>query len=122
MKEVTDIEMRKLIAASDERPLLVDFWAPWCAPCRALAPTLERVSKAWEDRIDFVKVNTQEFPTAGRGFDLLGVPTLILFRDGAELDRVVGGVGEQTITAVLGKHAQGTLLSVEVVGLRRRNA
>ena len=73
-------------------PVLADFWAPWCAPCRILAPTVERLSVELAGKLKVVKINTDEQPALGERFGVRGIPTLILFAGGRERDRVTGAL------------------------------
>jgi thioredoxin 2 len=73
-------------------PVVVDFWAPWCGPCRAMAPHFERAAAQLKGRVRFAKVNTDEAPGLASRFGVRAIPTLILFRDGAEVKRASGVV------------------------------
>jgi thioredoxin 1 len=78
-------------------PTLVDFWAPWCGPCRMVAPIVEDLAKDYDGKAKFVKVNTDEnIEIAGR-LGIMGIPTLILFKGGVEVDRVVGFVPRRVL-------------------------
>jgi thioredoxin 1 len=85
------------------KPVLVDFWAPWCGPCRAIAPTIEALAA---QRTDVVirKINTDERPGVTQTFNIRGIPCLILFKNGKEVDRLVGGVSKSAIEAMLARN------------------
>ncbi|HET9095373.1 MAG TPA: thioredoxin [Candidatus Baltobacteraceae bacterium] len=86
------------------QPVLVDFWAPWCGPCKMLAPVVEKVAGSHAGRAKFVKLNTDENPSLAGEYQVSGIPCLILFKGGKAVDRIVGYVSEQTITSMLSKH------------------
>jgi len=89
--EVSDAQFEQEILKSDQ-PVLVDFWAPWCGPCRMVGPIVEELAGEYDGRLKVAKVNTdQDQMTAGR-LGIQGIPTLIFFRDGKEVDRVVGAL------------------------------
>jgi len=77
---------------SKEKPVLVDFWAAWCAPCRAIAPILEEIEKEQNDKIKIAKLNVDEYPDIASRFKVFSIPTLIIFKNGKELGRLVGAV------------------------------
>jgi thioredoxin 2 len=77
--------------ASNDLPLVVDFWAPWCGPCRVMAPHYEEAARRLQHKARFAKVNSDEEPVAGR-FNIRGIPTLIAFKHGREVARQVGGL------------------------------
>lgn len=89
VKEITEAEFRSEVLDSDV-PVLVDFFAPWCGPCRALAPVLEGVAKAYDGRVKVVKVNVDDAQQLAADHRIRGVPTLLFFRDGDVVDTVVG--------------------------------
>ena len=75
-----------------ELPVLADFWAPWCGPCRAMAPQFERAAQSLKERVRLVKVNTEEAPGLAQRYGIRAIPTLILFRNGAEAKRMSGAL------------------------------
>ncbi len=86
------------------KPVLVDFWAPWCGPCKMLAPVVEKVASANDGKAKFVKLNTDENPSIAGQYQVSGIPCLILFKDGVVVDRIVGYVPENVISSMLAKH------------------
>jgi thioredoxin 1 len=103
LPDVNNSTFAKDVLQSD-KPVLVDFWAPWCGPCRMLAPVVEKVAGSMSDRISFVKLNTDENPSIAGEYQVSGIPCLILFKGGKAVDRIVGFVNESTITSMLQKH------------------
>jgi len=87
-----------------QQPVLVDFWAPWCGPCKMLSPVVERVASSHAGQAKFVKLNTDDNPNVAGRYGVSGIPCLVLFKGGQEVDRIVGYVSEQTIKSMLGKH------------------
>jgi len=78
-------------------PVLVDFWAPWCGPCKMMAPILDRVAAEWSTRLQVGKVNTDEQAELSNRYQIRSIPTLILFKDGAEVARQSGAVAASTL-------------------------
>jgi thioredoxin 2 len=89
--EVNGAGLKKLIEKSP-LPVVTDFWAPWCGPCKAFAPTFQQVAQRYADRAVFVKLNTEAHPAAGDAYKVRGIPTLVVFRDGAEKVRMSGAL------------------------------
>jgi len=75
-----------------ELPVLVDFWAPWCGPCRAMAPHFERAAQQMKDRVRLVKVNTEDAPGLAARYNIRAIPTLVLFKNGTETKRMSGAL------------------------------
>ncbi len=103
VKETTDSSFETDVLGSD-RPVLVDFWAAWCAPCRMLAPTVEAVAEKYATNARVVKLNVDDNPSVSQRYGIKGIPTLILFKNGKEEERVVGATSEAAISRMLDKH------------------
>lgn len=86
-------------------PILVDFWAPWCGPCRMMGPNFAKAAEQLEPRARFVKVNTDESPEVASAFGIMSIPTLVLLRDGQEVARKVGVMDSAMIERWLDQHA-----------------
>ena len=86
---LTDATFDEEIAGSAE-PVLVDFWAEWCGPCKMIAPVLEEIASEQAGKVRVAKLNVDEHPEASRRFDVMSIPTLILFKDGQPAKRLVG--------------------------------
>jgi thioredoxin 1 len=93
---VTDESFEELVLNASV-PTLVDFWAPWCGPCRMIAPVVEELAKAYDGRAGFAKINTDENVKVATQLGIMGIPTLILFKGGQEVDRIVGFVPRRVI-------------------------
>ncbi|MCL6581081.1 MAG: thioredoxin [Firmicutes bacterium] len=96
MLEVTDETFDRDVLGSD-RPVLVDFWAPWCGPCRMLAPVVEAIAEEYDGRLTVVKLNVDDNPAMARRYQVMGIPTLILFKDGQPVDRMVGYMAKEDL-------------------------
>ena len=89
---------------SSSKPVLVDFWAEWCPPCRMLAPTFEKLAANYGDQIVFAKVNVDELPEVAGQYGIRSIPTLLLLRDGEILEKLVGARPYQDLARVLDRH------------------
>ena len=100
VKDVSDSSFEKDVLGSD-KPVLVDFWAEWCAPCRMLAPTVAAVAEHYGDNASVVKLNVDDNPSTAQRYGIKGIPTLILFNAGNEADRVVGTTSKENISRMI---------------------
>ena len=103
VKEVSDSSFEKDVLGSG-KPVLVDFWAQWCTPCRMLAPTVEAVAQQFSETANVVKLNVDDNPSTAQRYGIKGIPTLILFREGKEVERVVGATSKESITRMIDKY------------------
>jgi thioredoxin 1 len=87
-----------------EVPVLVDFWAPWCMPCRMIAPAVEEIAKEHAGKLKMVKVNVDDNPKTSQLYGILSIPTLILFKGGEVKETVVGVVPKKKIGEIVAKH------------------
>ena len=103
VNEVSDQSFEKDVLQSD-KPVLVDFWAQWCAPCRMIAPTVEAVAEKYQGKASVVKVNVDDNPSVSQKYGIKGIPTLILFKGGKEQERIVGATSKDAISRIIDKH------------------
>ena len=100
VKVISDADFKGEVL-DNATPTLVDFWATWCAPCRAIAPVVEDLASEYKGKINFVKMDVDENQGAPSQFGVRGIPTLILFKDGKPVDQVVGNVPKDHLVALL---------------------
>jgi thioredoxin 1 len=84
-----------------DRPTLVDFWAPWCGPCRAVGPVLEDLARSYNGRVNVVKVNVDESPQVAQRYNVMSIPALLVFRDGQVRDTQVGFSSKERLAAMI---------------------
>jgi thioredoxin 1 len=102
-REVNDTNFELEVLKSD-KPVLVDFWAEWCGPCRMIAPSIEAVAQEFDGKAKVVKVNVDENMMVPQQYMIRSIPTLILFKNGIEQERIVGAVPRDVISQLIKKH------------------
>jgi thioredoxin 1 len=102
VKNTTDANFEQEVLKSG-KPVLVDFWATWCAPCRALAPIIDEVANQYTGKLEVFKVDIDSNPNTPARFGVRGIPTVILFKDGQVVDQVVGAVPKAQIESLVKK-------------------
>ena len=100
ISSMSDSRFNEEVLQSD-KSILVDFWAEWCGPCRAIAPILEEVAKEYENKVSIMKMNVDENPETAPNYGVLGIPTLILFKNGEVKARHVGGLTKAQLKSFL---------------------
>ena len=101
--EVTDDTFEAEVTSSNI-PVLVDFWAPWCGPCKAIAPMVDELAASYEGKIKVVKINVDDNPKTPGKFTVRGIPTLILFKNGEVADQLVGAVPKAQLNEIIQKN------------------
>lgn len=94
--ELSDNSFKAEVIDSD-KPVLVDFWAPWCGPCRLMAPIIKELAQEHSDKIKFGKLNVDENQTTASSFEIMSIPTFILFADGKEAKKLIGAVPQKKL-------------------------
>jgi thioredoxin 1 len=99
---VTDANFNETL--KNNKVALIDFWAGWCGPCRALAPTIEELARDYSGKVFIGKLDVDENPKTAECFQVYSIPTLVVFKDGCEVERLVGVCAKKNIDALLQKH------------------
>jgi len=99
--QVTDADFDSIIKS--EQPTLVDFWAPWCGPCKAIGPVVEDLAAEYDGKVTIAKMNVDDNPATPGKFGIRAIPTLILFKSGEVVDQITGSVGKSQLVALIEK-------------------
>jgi len=92
-------------AMKSDLPVMVDFWAPWCAPCRMVGPIIEELSNSYSGKVKVGKLNTDDNPGIASRYGIMSIPTILLFKNGQIVDRIVGAVPKKDFEKMLTAHA-----------------
>lgn len=98
VSDVTDKEFDQRVLKSG-MPALVDFWAPWCVPCKMVAPVVDKLSGKYAGKLNFYKINVDDNPRTAAQYRVMSIPALILFKNGQAVDTIVGAVPERTLAS-----------------------
>lgn len=101
VQQVNDAEFDELISA--DKPTLVDFWAPWCGPCKAIGPVIEDLADEFDGKVSIAKMNVDDNPVTPGKFGIRAIPTLILFKGGEVVDQITGAVGKAQLVDLINK-------------------
>jgi len=104
--EITDSNFEAEVLQAD-KPVLVDFWAPWCGPCRMVGPVLDEIASEKQDAIKIVKINTDEYTQVAGKYGVMSLPTLLIFKDGQPVDKLIGAFPKRTIVDRLDQQLNG---------------
>jgi len=100
--DITDSNFDSLVLGS-KNPVLVDFWAEWCGPCKMAGPVLEELSETYKDKVSIVKLNVDQNPVNSGKFGIMSIPTTILFKEGKEIGRTIGFSGKEVFEDLIKK-------------------
>ncbi len=93
------------VVVNSDIPVFVDYWAPWCGPCKMFGPTFEKVAQSFPLKALFTKINTEDEPSLGSQVGIRSIPTLIVFKDGKEVERVSGALDERSLHTLVNKYS-----------------
>lgn len=102
VKEISDSTFDSEVL-KDALPTLVDFWAPWCGPCKSIAPVLEELAKEYNGRLKVTKMNVDDNPRTPSSYNVRGIPNLVIFKGGKVVEQIVGAVPKETLVAAIQK-------------------
>ena len=101
--ELNDSNFDEEVVKSD-KPVLVDFWAEWCGPCKMIAPSVEKISEEYSDKLKVGKLDVDSNPNISSTFGIRSIPTLLIFKNGSPVDQIVGAVSKEVISAKVDNH------------------
>jgi thioredoxin 1 len=114
VREVTDAAFDQEVLKWDQ-PVLVDFWAAWCGPCKAIAPIVDEIADAYKDKVKVLKMDVDKNSSTPMRYSVRGIPTLLVFKGGVVKEQIVGYVAKEAIETALNKHvAKEAAVAVEV--------
>jgi len=102
---VNDANFKDEVLNSD-LPVLVDFWAEWCGPCRMIAPTIEEIAKEYSGKVKVCKLNVEEAAQTSADYGIMNIPTLVIFKNGEMVEKIVGAISKNDISAKIDSHLQ----------------
>ncbi len=101
VKDVCDADFESVVSSAT--PCLIDFWAPWCGPCKAIGPVVEALADEYAGKVTIVKMNVDDNPETPGKFGIRAIPTLIIFKSGEKVDQVTGAVGKAQLVELINK-------------------
>lgn len=104
-RELTDVNFKMEVLESD-LPVLVDFWAPWCGPCLMIAPIVEEIAEKYEGKLKVCKLNVDESPYTASQYNIMAIPTLMVFKKGKEIERIVGVTSQKALEEKIKPHIE----------------
>ena len=104
LHEITDEAFEQEVLQEQSKPVLVDFWAPWCGPCRAMSPHMEALSAQYADTLKVVKLNIDDNPKTAAQFGIRSIPTVLLFVKGQQVEQLVGSVSKEDLESLVVAH------------------